>query len=346
MKFTLKKCQAVFAFALITMFAMFAPFAQAQSEAQQAEIKAAYEEADKVKQAGPFEVKMLDQAVLRIPAGQIFIPNPTASRILRAMGNSSDDSLLGVIFPASDENWFVVARYEKAGYIKEDDAKEWNADELLKSLTEGAEAGNVARREKGIREMQVVGWAEKPAYDANNHRLVWSAISKDKVGVDEDPGVNYNTYALGREGYISLNLVTSLKEVATQKAVAQNLLGNLEFSDGKRYADFNASTDKVAEYGLAALVAGVAAKKLGLFAVILAFLAKFAKVGLLALFGGGALFKKWFGRKKDKEPAPVLASAVVNTTTLDSSAAPLNSEAGKDAAKVAGTEHTPGPGSL
>lgn len=339
MKLTLKKCLAVFA------LAMFAQFAQAQSEAQKAEIKAAYEEADKVKQMGPFEAKMLDQAVLRIPAGQIFIPNPTASRILRAMGNSSDDSLLGVIFPAGDENWFVVARYEKAGYIKEDDAKEWNADDLLKSLTEGAEAGNVARREKGIREMQVVGWAEKPAYDANNHRLVWSAISKDKVGVDEDPGVNYNTYALGREGYISLNLVTSLKEVATQKAVAQNLLGNLEFSDGKRYSDFNSSTDKVAEYGLAALVAGVAAKKLGLFAVLLAFLAKFAKIGLLALFGGGALFKKWFSRKKDTEPA-LVASAPVDTTTLDSSIGPVNPDAGKDAGKAAGTEHTPGPGSV
>jgi uncharacterized membrane-anchored protein len=340
MKFTLKKLLALFALALMTQFA------QAQSEAQKAEIKAAYEEADKVKQAGPFEVKMLDQAVLRIPAGQVFIPNPTASRILRAMGNSSDDSLLGVIFPAGDENWFVVARYEKAGYIKEDDAKEWNADDLLKSLTEGAEAGNVARREKGIREMQVVGWAEKPAYDANNHRLVWSAISKDKVGVDEDPGVNYNTYALGREGYISLNLVTSLKEVATQKAVAQNLLENLEFTDGKRYADFNASTDKVAEYGLAALVAGVAAKKLGLFAVILAFLAKFAKVGLLALFGGGVLFKKWFSRQKESEPAPVLASSPVNTVTPDSSAASVNLEAGKDVAKAAGNEPTPGSGSV
>jgi uncharacterized membrane-anchored protein len=346
MKSTLKKLLALFALALMTQFA------QAQSEAQLAEIKAAYEEADKVKQAGPFEVKMLDQAVLRIPAGQIFIPNPTASRILRAMGNTSDDSLLGVIFPAGDENWFVVARYEKAGYIKEDDAKEWNADDLLKSLTEGAEAGNVARREKGIREMQVVGWAEKPAYDANNHRLVWSAISKDKVGVDEDPGVNYNTYALGREGYISLNLVTSLKEVATQKAVAQNLLGNLEFTDGKRYADFNASTDKVAEYGLAALVAGVAAKKLGLFAVILAFLAKFAKVGLLALFGGGVLFKKWFSSKKDKETAAVVAStpvstvSTVNTVTLESSAAPVNPEAAKDAGKAAGNEPTPGSGSV
>ena len=55
------------------------------------------------------------------------------------------------------------------------------------------------------------------------------------------------------------------------KPTAHNLLASLDFAAGKRYADFNSSTDKVAEYGLAALVAGVAAKKLGLLAVIAGF---------------------------------------------------------------------------
>jgi uncharacterized membrane-anchored protein len=75
-------------------------------------------------------------------------------------------------------------------------------------------------------------------------------------------------------------------------------LGHLEFSNGKRYSDFNASTDKVAEYGLAALIGGVAAKKLGLFALIFAFLAKFAKLALVAVVGLGALVAKLFGHKK------------------------------------------------
>lgn len=278
----------------------------AQSVTQRSEMKAAFEAAEQVKQDGPVDVKMTDQAVLKLPAGQVFIPMPEAGRIMRAMGNHADDGFLGVIFP-QEGNWMVVARYENAGYIKDDDAKDWNADDLLKSLSEGAEASNAERRERGIPEMQVAGWAEKPAYEAATHRLVWSAITKNKIGVDDDPGVNYNTYALGREGYISLNLVTSLKDVANQKSIAQNLLTSLDFSDGKRYADFNSSTDKVAEYGLAALVAGVAAKKLGLFAIILAFLAKFAKVGIVALFGGGVLLKKWFGRAKHAAPATELA---------------------------------------
>jgi uncharacterized membrane-anchored protein len=53
----------------------------------------------------------------------------------------------------------------------------------------------------------------------------------------------------------------------------------------------------VAEYGLAALVLGVGAKKLGLFAVAAALFAKFAKVIILALAGLGALAVKVFKRR-------------------------------------------------
>jgi uncharacterized membrane-anchored protein len=96
--------------------------------------------------------------------------------------------------------------------------------------------------------------------------------------------------------------VTSLADIERDKPVAHALLAALNFNDGKRYADFNASTDKVAEYGLAALVAGVAAKKLGLLAAAGVFLLKFWKVGLLILAGVGALAAKWMGRKKQAPP--------------------------------------------
>ena len=43
-----------------------------------------------------------------------------------------------------------------------------------------------------------------------------------------------------------------------------------EFNQGKRYGDFDSTTDKVAAYGLAALVAGVVVKKLGLLALLAA----------------------------------------------------------------------------
>jgi uncharacterized membrane-anchored protein len=249
---------------------------------------------------GPKDVPLASQATLHLPAGLAFVPQPHAQRVLNAMGNPGSDSRLqGLVFPGGDGGWFAVVRYETAGYIKDDDAREWNADDLLKSFREGTEASNAERKKMGVPEVEIVGWAEKPAYDAATHRLVWAMSSRDKgAPANAEQGVNYNTYALGREGYFSINLFTDLKDLPAHKPAAAALLGALDYSQGKRYADFNASTDRVAEYGLAALVLGVGAKKLGLFAVIAAFAAKFAKIAILgAVAFGGAIFK-FFKRGK------------------------------------------------
>ena len=263
------------------------------------EADAAFKAAEAAMTKGPADIKLADQAVLKIPEGHTFIPPVEAGRLLKVMGNRPGEGLLGLVMSMGKEEWFVVARNIKAGYIKDDDAKDWKADELLGSIKEGTEASNTERRSRGIREIDIIGWVQPPTYDAAAHRLVWSLSSKEK-GVQDtsDAGINYNTYALGRDGYISLNLVTSLKSIERDKPVAHGLLAALDFNEGKRYSDFNSSTDKVAEYGLAALVAGVAAKKLGLLAMIGVFLLKFWKIGLLAVVGFGALAAKFFGRKK------------------------------------------------
>jgi uncharacterized membrane-anchored protein len=204
-----------------------------------------------------------------------------------------------VIGTSRADNWIVVVRYIKDGYIKDDDAKNWNADELLQNLKEGNEQANRNRASRGFPEVEIIGWIKKPTYDAATHRLVWSLLSKDKDEPDSaDKGVNYNTYALGRDGYFSLNLLTAASRVETDKAVARTLLGGLDYNPGRRYEDFNASTDHIAAYGIAALVGGIVAKKLGLFALGAAFVIKFAKVILIAVaaFFGGIF--KLFGRKK------------------------------------------------
>lgn len=277
--------------------------AQAQNATAEQEQKQAFDAARKVQVTGPADVALRDQATLKLPAGFVFIPQPEAEKVLRSMGNRGGESLTGLVFPMSEANWFAVVRYIQEGHIKDDDAKEWNADELLASLRKGTEASNSERTSRGFPAMEVAGWAEAPKYDAAAHRLVWSASTRDKgAKADDRMGVNYNTYALGREGYISLNLVTALADLPQDKQAALQLLGALEFNQGRRYADFNGSTDKVAAYGLAALVAGVAAKKLGLIAVLLAFAAKFAKVIVVAVGGAAWGVAKLFGRKRP-EPA-------------------------------------------
>ncbi|MBK7616187.1 MAG: DUF2167 domain-containing protein [Burkholderiales bacterium] len=269
-----------------------------------------WEEARNAAKEGPQDIALADQAQLRLPQNTVFIPQPQATQLLNAMGNPGQDPRLqGLIFPkGGDAGWFMTVRYEKSGFIKDGDAKEWNADDLLTSYKEGTEAQNEERTKMGAAPLEILGWAETPAYDSASHRLVWAMKSREKGNAnDTDLGVNYNTYLLGREGYFSMNLVTSLQDLPVHKPAAHAMLSALNFSEGKRYADFNESTDHVAEYGLAALVLGVGAKKLGLLAMAGVFLAKFAKLGFLALLGIGAVARKFFGGKKkadDLTPPP------------------------------------------
>lgn len=284
---------------------LFLPFgASAQNAAAQQEIEAAMKAAYAAAQEGPADVKLGDQAVVHLPESMFFVPRIQADRLMAAYGNGKDPSLLGVVMPKSDDDdWVITVNFDKAGYIKDDDAKNWNVSELLDGLRDGTEESNVERKKRGFPELVMDGWVEAPKYDSNTQRLVWSVAVKHKgESANDNPTVNYNTYALGRDGYITLDLITQKNLVPKDKTAVLTLLDNLKYVEGKRYADFNSSTDKVAEYGLAALVAGVAAKKLGLFAVIAAFLAKFAKVGILAAAAlGGGLWKRFRGKKAEQQ---------------------------------------------
>jgi uncharacterized membrane-anchored protein len=274
--------------------------AQAQDKAD-SELDAAFAAAKQTAVQGAADVKLADHAALKLPAGFVYVPPAEGKRIMAAMGNRVGAGFLGLVFPGDDPeaNWFVVMSYVDSGYIRDDDAKDWNADELLKNLKAGTEEANKDRKARGIAEMEVLGWVEAPRYDAATHRLVWSAATKDKSEAGASPrGVNYNTYALGRQGYISLNLVTDYAAIEKERPIAHRLLGGLEFNAGRRYADFDSSTDRVAEYGLAALIGGIAAKKLGLFATLGILLAKFWKIVAIGGVAAVAGLGKVLGRKK------------------------------------------------
>jgi uncharacterized membrane-anchored protein len=262
--------------------------------------EAAWKAAGEAMQPGPATITLRDQAQINLPEGYSFIPPKEGAVLMSTMGNQTDENFLGLIFPQSEAEWFVTVDFDPAGYIKDDDAKDWDADELLQNLKDGTEAANEHRESIGVTPIEVTRWIEKPTYEASTHRLVWSAEIKDKGSSGEDAGINYNTYVLGRDGYVSLNLVTSVAEVEAHKPAAQELLAAVNFNEGKRYGDFNASTDKVAAYGLAALVGGLAAKKLGLLATLGVLAVKFGKVifiGVAALGAGVAKFFK--GKKQD-----------------------------------------------
>jgi len=289
---------------LLTLLAGLAIGAHADQPANDldTEYEAAVQAVRNAQQPGPTSVKIGHQATLEVPDHFAFIPAAEGARLMRAMGNQTSEGFMGLVI-SDTMSGFMTVRFDKAGYIKDDDARDWDADALLQNLKDGTEAGNEQRRARGIPEFTVDGWVEPPRYQAASHRLVWSARLRDKVATPDQasPGVNYNTYLLGREGYISMNLVTDLASVEAQKPIAHQMLDNLQFVEGKRYEDFNADTDTVAAYGLAALVGGIAAKKLGLLATIGIFLAKFWKIAAIAVIGFGASLKKLFTGKNTTE---------------------------------------------
>ena len=74
------------------------------------------------------------------------------------------------------------------------------------------------------------------------------------------------------------------------------------YNSGHRYSDFNKSTDKVAAYGVAGLIAGgIIAKKAGLIAILLIFLKKGWIIILIGFATMRNFFARLFGRNKDND---------------------------------------------
>ena len=274
-----------------------------QSQAIEAEKKEADAAADKAKILGPAQIALQDQGMLALPEGFSFLPQPEAGRLMRAYGNSDSSALAGLIVPeGANGDWWATLEFVKAGYVKDDDAKNWNADQLLSSLKEATKDQNEDREKRGFPAVEITGWIEPPVYDAPTHRLIWSALVR-QIGGERRRGLRQLQYLCARARRLFQPRSHHLKSaIEADKSVARALLADITYNKGKGYEDFDASSDHIAAYGLAALIGGVALKKLGLFALGAAFVLKFAKViGLGAIVVVAAL-RRVLGRAKPKAP--------------------------------------------
>lgn len=253
---------------------------------------------------GPTTAELGDGlAQIEIPEGYVFADKAETKKVMEMTGNPPSDQEVGLIAPTDEgKTWFVVLEYNEVGYVKDDDKDEIDADAILKSISEGTEAANEERKKMGSEPIHIVGWFEKPHYDSATHNLVWAIEGKGKAAL-----VNYDVRLLGRRGYISATLVTDPQAMAADLPHVQALLGGFSFKEGNRYAEWK-SGDKIAEYGLAALVAGgagAAALKLGLFAQIGKLLAKGWKLVALGFAAVASWFKRVFGKKRQDSVTPI-----------------------------------------
>ncbi|GJJ05104.1 hypothetical protein RugamoR64_56420 [Duganella rhizosphaerae] len=236
-------------------------------------------------------------------------PEDSNKLLIDGWGNPPGAPTLGMIVPADVDplgaaGWGVIVSYEPGGHVRDNDAGSIDYAELLAQLKDAVADNNTARREQGYAAMTLIGWAEQPSYDPARHKLLW-AKELHTEGSNEN-GLNYHVRVLGREGVLVLNAVAGMDQIDQVRSEMKNVTAFTDFTPGKRYADFDGKTDKVAEYGLAALVAGGVAAKPGLFAKLYALLLAFKQVMLLAVAAGGAWLYKLRGRRT---AAPELGGA-------------------------------------
>jgi len=239
-------------------------------------------------QIAPAVGKIGDKGEIKLTEPLLFLDAEDTNKFLQFNGNLPQTSSYTIA--TKKGYWFGVLRFVNEGYVKDDEKIDANA--LLESLKEGNTKGNEEKRKQGLEPLILEGWYFPPRYDTETKRLEWG--TKLRSEKDQSITVNVTTKILGRSGYISALLVSSPESFDQDLVEFKQALKNFDFVRGEKYSEWKEG-DKVAAYGLGALVLGgaaaVATKKGG------------AKLIWLAILGAGAALlagiKKLFNRNKN-----------------------------------------------
>jgi uncharacterized membrane-anchored protein len=200
---------------------------------------------------GPAEGSLGGIATLKIGEGLGFLDGPSTRRFLELTGNPPRDYRYTLMAPQGA--WFAIFFFENSGYVKDDE--KLDPDTLLKALQEADKADNAERKRLSMAPIQTTGWSVPPHYDPVSKRLEWGVELR---GEDGYVVVNYAIRLLGRRGVMHAVLVSDPARLVDDVAEFKTALAGYSFVAGERYSEFRAG-DRVAEYGLAALVLGGAA---------------------------------------------------------------------------------------
>jgi uncharacterized membrane-anchored protein len=235
-------------------------------------------------------------ATLNVPGAFYFLDSADAQRVLIDLwGNPPAEPPLGMLFPADStpferDAWAVTIEYSDDGHVSDADAAQIDYDGLLKDMRSDIRDENPSRTKAGYEPIELVGWAEPPKYDGASRKLYWA--KELRFGDSPETTLNYEIRALGRTGVLSMTFIAGTSQLREINRQRETVLSMAAFNQGNRYEDFDASYDKVAAYGIGALIAGKVAAKAGLFAAGLLLLKKF---GVLAVVGIGALWRRFGG---------------------------------------------------
>ena len=231
------------------------------------------------------------KATFKLDGGLRLLDAPNTSEFLTLQGNLPQANSYTVA--KRNLEWFSVFSFAPEGYVV--DNEKIDADELLKTLKERNAQSESERKSKGLPSLFLEGWFIPPRYDEITKRIEWATLLRTEGG---EKSVNFSTKILGRSGHMSIILVSDPEHLNVDIKEFKSALNGFEFVQGERYAEWKQG-DKVAEYGLGALVLGGAAAvatKKGLWAVLGGLLAGGWKIlvglAVAAIAGLGSFFKK------------------------------------------------------
>lgn len=243
-------------------------------------------------------------ATLKLNDAFAYLPPDSARKLIEdAWGNPPGTAAhtLGMLIPTAHnplerDGWGVVISYSEEGHVADSDADTIDYGKLLKDMQAGVKERNEARQKQGYPPVELIGWAEPPHFDKDSHKLYWAR----ELAFNDSPkhSLNYAIRVLGRKGVLELNAVADMSRIDDIREDMKQVVAFTDFSDGNRYGDFISGTDKVAAYGIAALIAGGVAAKVGLFAKLGVLLLAFKKFIFIGLAAMAAALSRLFKRRK------------------------------------------------
>lgn len=252
--------------------------------------------------AGPQKVPLGKAAELELPAGYSFVGPESLDRFYELTQNVRSGNEVGVVLAPQ---YMLFFDYDEVGYVKDEDKDKLDAAKLMQTMSEGQAAANEDRKRRGWDELRLHGWATAPHYDEQTNNLKWAINLSTSADGHREIFINESIRLLGRSGVMNVTLAASTQAFKAAEAEADTLLArNFNYVSGEKYSEFKAG-DKVAAYGLSALVlggAGVMAAKAGLLGKLGVLLGKFWKGIAAVLIAVAAGFQKFFNKLTGARP--------------------------------------------
>jgi len=257
--------------------------------------------------SGPQKLSLGTLADFNIPQGYRLTDAAGARFILENNGIAVPKDIIGLL---TDDKSTAIIEYSPKGYVKSADIAQINPATVLKDVQERIQVQNDSKQV--MSSIKSLNWQSVPAYDSPTHSFAWSL----QVQTASSRELNETVVLLGRHGILQITSILSYP-LGNSPPLKQLVESNIAFKDGERYTDYQ-SGDKVAEIGLADIIAGPKPKS-SLFAGGFGAVAAWTYSGLaVCLVLGGVLIVH--RNKRQPRRASVRAPVMANASSAHASA--------------------------